>query len=141
MPIQVHSKLSKKVMLSTICLWISCSQMLTICRISKTLLMTMLHSPSYLHLLANSTTKTKNMSQFLMQVSLKEKMVPMNHTILELPKICSLRIRMESRTLLDLVGLLTQYIPISSKQKLFNGGKIILPSSIQHLALMVYGLI
>merc|ERR1711935_548941 len=96
---------------------------------------------SYLHLLANSTTKTKNMSQFLMQASLKEKMVPMNHTILELPKIYSLRIRMESRTLLDLVGLLTQYIPISSKQKLFNGGKIILPSSIQHLALMVYGLI
>jgi len=141
MPIQVHFKLSKKVMLSTICLWISCSQMLTICRISKTLLMTMLHSLSYPHLLANSTTKTKNMSQFLMQVLLKERMVPMNHIILELPKIYSLRIRMESRTLLDLVGLLTQYIPISSKQKLFNGGKIILPSSIQHLALMVYGLI
>jgi len=74
-----------------------------------------------------------------MQVLHKEKMVPMNHIILELPRIYSLRIRMESRTLLDLVGLLTQSIQTSLKQKQFSGGKIILLNSMKIYTLMVYG--
>jgi len=60
-------------------------------------------------------------------------------TIQVLPRMYSLRIQMVQKTLLDLVGLLTQSTLTSSKLKQFNGGKINLHYSSHQLTLMVYG--
>jgi len=74
-----------------------------------------------------------------MQVLLKEQVETTMFTIQVLPRMYSLRIQMVQKTLLDLVGLLTQSTLTSSKLKQFNGGKINLYNSNHRLTLMVYG--
>jgi len=60
MPMLVSFKLFRQDMLKTTYLWISSSQMLTICKISRISHMTMNHMPNFLPSLMIFTTKARN---------------------------------------------------------------------------------